>query len=82
MFFTHRNVPYSSHNSSKSEKQQSLHVLILSRIMITIACEEKQKSDNCLPQGKQESLKSFLSGSILPINYCLASALTSYTQVL
>ena len=27
--------------------------------MITIACEEKQKSDNCLPHGKQESFKVF-----------------------
>ena len=37
--------------------------------MITLAFEEEQKSDNCLPPDKQDSLKSSLSRSILPINY-------------
>ena len=49
--------------------------------MITLAFEEEQKSDNCLPPDKQDSLKSSLSRSIQPINYGLASVLTSYAQI-
>ena len=59
-----------------SEKRQNLHVLYLWRpIMITLTFKEEQKSAYCLPPGKQDRLKSFLSGSFLPINYGLASAL-------
>lgn len=43
--------------------------------MITLTFKEEQKSAYCLPPGKQDRLKSFLSGSFLPINYGLASAL-------
>ena len=49
--------------------------------MITLAFKEEQKSAYCLPPGKQDRLKSFLSDSFLPINYGLASALISCAQV-
>ena len=49
--------------------------------MITLTFKEEQKSAYCLPPGKQDRLKSFLSDSFLPINYGLASALISCAQV-